>query len=100
MRKVILLSIVISILAAFFASASPDGLEKVAATLSFGERGMERSSIMTDYAVPFVAHEGISTSLAGILGVFITLGLFAGVAVAMKKDKEVYRGPQRTSRTK
>lgn len=92
MRNIILLSIAIAILAAFFASANPDGLEKVAQSLSFIERGIERSSIMTDYTVPFFSHEGISTSLAGILGIFITFGLFWGIATAAKKLKERYHG--------
>lgn len=86
MRNIILLSILIAVLAAFFASSNPDGLEKVAETLGFIERGVERSSVMTDYAVPFISHEGISTSIAGILGIFITLGLFWGVAFALRRS--------------
>ena len=85
MRNIILLSIMIAILAAFFASANPDGLEKVAETLGFIEKGAERTSLMTDYTVPIISHEGISTSLAGILGIFITLGLFWGIALAFKR---------------
>ena len=77
----------IAILAAFFASTHPDGLEKVAERLSFIEKGIERNSIMTDYAVPFITHEGISTSLAGILGIFVILGLFWGIALAFKRRR-------------
>jgi hypothetical protein len=43
MRNIILLSIAIAIAAAFFACAHPDGLEKVAQTLGFMERGVERA---------------------------------------------------------
>lgn len=89
MRNIILLSITIAILAAFLASANPDGLEKVAETLGFIEKGAERSSVMTDYAVPFITHEGMSTTLAGILGIFITFGMFWGVATAFKKRKGI-----------
>ncbi|MFC1637382.1 PDGLE domain-containing protein [Candidatus Margulisiibacteriota bacterium] len=71
----------------YITSANPDGLEKVAETLSFIEKGVEGSSIMTDYTVPFIAHEGLSTSLAGILGILITFGLFWGTAVAFKRRK-------------
>ena len=76
MRRVIFLSILIAVLAAFFASANPDGLEWVAEKLGFLEQGVEQSSLMTDYAVPVISQAGISTAIAGILGVFIVFGLF------------------------
>ena len=85
MRNIILLSILIAVTAAFFASSHPDGLEKVAETLGFIERGVERNSILTDYSVPFISHEGLSTSAAGVLGIFITLGLFCGTALVLRK---------------
>jgi hypothetical protein len=85
MKNIILLSIVIAVLAAFFASAHPDGLEKVAETLGFIEKGAERTSLMTDYAVPFISGEGISTATAGIIGILITLGLFAVLPLVLKK---------------
>lgn len=85
MKNIIMLSIVIAILAAFFASANPDGLEKVAEKLRFIDRGMERSSLMTDYTVPFINSEGISTSVAGTFGILIMLVLFGGTAFILKK---------------
>ncbi|NQT29354.1 MAG: PDGLE domain-containing protein [Candidatus Saganbacteria bacterium] len=85
MKKLLLLSILIVILAAFFASAHPDGLEKVAEHLGFMDKGIERSSLMTDYSVSLVPYEGISTALAGIIGVFICLGLFWGAGLLLKK---------------
>ncbi len=89
MRNIILVLVAITILAAFLASSNPDGLEKVAEALGFIEKGVERSSIMTDYTVPFIAHEGISTSVAGILGIFMTLGLFWGAAFIFRKSREL-----------
>ncbi|KPJ68564.1 hypothetical protein AMJ44_06345 [candidate division WOR-1 bacterium DG_54_3] len=85
MKNIILLSILIAILAAFFASSNPDGLEKVAENLGFIDRGIERSSAMTDYSIPFIYQEGISTSIAGILGIFIILGLFWATALFLRK---------------
>ena len=85
MRNVILFSILIAILAAFFASASPDGLEKVAENLGFIENGVERSSVMTDYSVPFIASPGISTSVAGIIGILLTLGVFWLTTLVLRK---------------
>jgi hypothetical protein len=86
MRNVILLSILIAVLAAFFASAHPDGLEKVAQSLGFIESGVERSSVMTDYTVPFISHEGASAAIAGILGILLTFGFFFLTAVLSKKS--------------
>lgn len=85
MRNIILLSILIALAAAFLASANPDGLEKVAESLGFLEAGAERTSVMTDYAVPFIPHEAVSTAVAGILGVFATLGVFWVSAKLLKK---------------
>ncbi|MFC1571203.1 PDGLE domain-containing protein [Candidatus Margulisiibacteriota bacterium] len=85
MKKILLVIILIVISASFFASAHPDGLEWVAEKLGFIEAGAERTSVMTDYAVPFIAHEGISTSVAGILGILITLGLFWVGALVFRK---------------
>jgi len=85
MKNIILLSILIAILAAFFASANPDGLEKVAESLGFIESGVERSSVMTDYTVPFISNPGISTSAAGILGILLILGVFWLTTLVLKK---------------
>jgi len=85
MRNIILLSILIAVAAAFLASSHPDGLEKVAESLGFLEAGVERSSVMTDYTVPFISHAGISTALAGMVGVFATLAVFWVSAKLLKK---------------
>jgi hypothetical protein len=84
MRNIVLLSLAIALLAAFFASAHPDGLEKVAETLGFLEKGAERTSVMTDYTVPFISEEGVSTVFAGAAGVFIILGVFCAVVFILK----------------
>jgi 2-hydroxychromene-2-carboxylate isomerase len=87
MRNIILLSVLVVILAAFFASANPDGLEKVAETLGFTDRAVERTSVMSGYTVPFIANQGISTAIAGIFGVFICLGLFWGTARVLQNKR-------------
>ncbi len=61
-----------------FASASPDGLERVADDHGFLERGevhaaQERSPI-PDYAFPGIRNEKVATGVAGFVG---TLGVFA-----------------------
>ena len=87
MKKVIFLSIAIAVLASFFASAHPDGLEKVAETLGFIDKGVARESLMTDYSFPAVENEGVSTALAGAAGIFITAGLFWVSAKALSAVK-------------
>ncbi|MFH1347458.1 MAG: PDGLE domain-containing protein [Candidatus Margulisiibacteriota bacterium] len=103
MRKVIVLSILIAVFAAFFASAHPDGLEWVAEKLGFIEKGVEQTSLMTDYSMPFIptpkpgceqgvlvwgciSQPGISTAIAGILGIFIVFGLFWTTAKILRSN--------------
>lgn len=62
MKKLFWLSLVIAVLAAFFASANPDGLDFVAEKLGFAERGQERAALL-----PYSA---------GVAGVLITLSIF------------------------
>ena len=66
-----------------YASASPDGLEKVADTKGFlGEaklHSIQDDSPIPDYAFPGIDDERLATGLAGFVG---TLGVFA-VALAI-----------------
>lgn len=57
-----------------FASAWPDGLEKVAETLGFAERAVslnEASAPMPDYAMPGVKSPAAATALAGAAGTLV-----------------------------
>lgn len=66
------LSIGVTMVLAPFASQLPDGLEKVAETLGFIERGASNlSSPLPDYRIPGM-EGGISTAMAGIVGVVVT----------------------------
>lgn len=84
--KILLLSGVGAILAAFFASANPDGLEKVAAKLGFLEKGVASSSLMTDYTIPFISQPGLSTAAAGIIGTLLVFGMFWFLAQIFKNQ--------------
>lgn len=71
-----------------FASADPDGLEKVADEKAFVEDGklhsIQDDSPIPDYAFPGVDNERVATGLAGFVG---TLGVFAigfGLAFAIR----------------
>jgi hypothetical protein len=61
-----------------YASAAPDGLEKVAARQGFLEQGrlhaVQEESPIPDYAFPGVDDPRLATGLAGFAG---TLGVFA-----------------------
>jgi hypothetical protein len=67
-----------------FASASPDGLEKVAGDKQFINDGklhsVQEDSPIPDYAFPGIDNERVATGVAGFVG---TLGVFAiGYGVA------------------
>lgn len=62
-----------------FASASPDGLEKVAEEQGFMDSAREAPfSLIADYAFPGVESEALATVLAGAVGVTIIYLLLAG----------------------
>ena len=62
-----------------FASASPDGLERVAEEQGFMDSAREAPfSIIADYVFPGVESEALATVLAGAVGVTIIYLLLAG----------------------
>jgi PDGLE domain len=64
-----------------YASASPDGLEKVAADKGFVEQGtVQEGSPVPDYAFPGVDDARVATGLAGFTGTLIVFGLGYGAA--------------------
>ena len=72
-----------------YASAKPDGLEKVAGDKGFLEQGkvaaLQDDSPIPDYAFPGIADEHVATGVAGFAG---TLGVFAfafGLASLMRR---------------
>ena len=87
-----------------FASASPDGLEKVAEEKQFLDRGklagIQEDSPIPDYAFPGVENERVATGLAGFFG---TLGVFAigfGIAFVLRRRPDSGRptaGPPATA---
>jgi len=69
-----------------FAADDPDGLERVAINGGFDETAEDHAladSPLADYAVEGVEDERLTTGLAGVVGVAITLvvagGLFYGI---------------------
>ncbi|MFA4872341.1 MAG: PDGLE domain-containing protein [Patescibacteria group bacterium] len=71
-----------------FASASPDGLEKVAEEQSFLSQGIAfYKGVMQDYAFPWIADERIAASFAGIAGTLLVFAVLAGAGRALFRLK-------------
>ena len=73
-----------------YASASPDGLEKVAAEKAFLARGelhaIQEESPVPDYTFPGVDDPRAATGLAGFTGTLLVFGLGYGlVALARRR---------------
>lgn len=79
-----------------FASASPDGLEKVAEKKAFLDDGklhnIQDDSPIPDYAFPGIDNEKVATGMAGFVG---TLGMFAigyGIALVLGRRRSARGG--------
>ena len=76
--------VIIAVVAPFVASASPDGLERVAADLGFeGRASAPTAAPMADYALP--AAGPLSGPLAGLVGVVAVGGLALGAGALLKR---------------
>ena len=91
-RKDILIGLAASLFLAgfisWFASSSPDGLERVAEDKGFLEKGDVRqvvNSPIPDYAWPRIKNARLATSLAGAGGTLIVFGAGYSLAVFLKK---------------
>ena len=74
-----------------FASASPDGLEKVATEKRFLDEGrlasIQEESPIPDYAFPGVEKERVATGLAGFVGTLTVFAIGYGLAVAVRRRR-------------
>jgi cobalt/nickel transport system permease protein len=71
----------------FYASANPDGLEKVAADKGIDEKVQEHGaadSPLADYGVKDVENARISGGLAGVIGVGVTVVIGSGIFWAVR----------------
>lgn len=79
----------------FYASANPDGLEKVAADQGIDEKVEEHGaadSPLADYGVGDIANARISGGLAGVIGVSATVVVGTGVFVVVRRRREDEQG--------
>jgi cobalt/nickel transport system permease protein len=74
-----------------FASADPDGLERVAEDLGFLSQAQDNPfNILADYSIPFLGETGLSTIIAGIIGIVIVglIAFFIGKAIKKPSTAE------------
>jgi cobalt/nickel transport system permease protein len=73
----VIVAVGIAALLSPWASAWPDGLERVAEQLGFGARAAGEPAIaapLPDYAVPALGQSGMSTAAAGVIGTLLVFG--------------------------
>jgi len=74
-----------------FASAAPDGLNRVAADKGFGNRGtlhaVQEHSPIPGYALPGVQDEKLAKGLAGFAGTLLVLGAGLGLAYVLRRSR-------------
>ncbi|MCX4526263.1 MULTISPECIES: energy-coupling factor ABC transporter permease [unclassified Streptomyces] len=74
----------------FYASASPDGLEKVAADKGIDQKAEEHAaagSPLADYSVKDVTDARLSGGLAGVIGVGATVAVGTGIFWAVRRRR-------------
>ncbi|MCC9710170.1 energy-coupling factor ABC transporter permease [Streptomyces sp. MNU76] len=93
-RKLILAGLGTSLLLAgvvsFYASASPDGLEKVAADKGFDAKAEDHASAdspLADYGVEGLTDARLAGGLAGVIGVGVTVVAGTGIFWAVRKRR-------------
>jgi len=72
----------------FYASSSPDGLEKVAQDIGFIETAKEHTNAdgaLADYGVKGVENARISTGAAGVIGVLATGVISTGLFMLVRR---------------
>ena len=88
-----LISLFLAGVVSFYASSSPDGLEKVAEDIGFIETAKEHNNAdgtLADYGVKGIQNERASVGVAGVIGVIGT-AIVAGVGFTLiaRKPKKV-----------
>ncbi|MFJ9414541.1 energy-coupling factor ABC transporter permease [Streptomyces sp. NPDC101227] len=76
----------------YYASASPDGLEKVAHDQGIDTKTKEhasKDSPLADYSVKDIGNARLAGGLAGVIGVGATLAVGTGVFVVLRRRKAV-----------
>ncbi len=93
-RKFLILGLLISALlaggASFYASSSPDGLEKVAEDIGFIETAKDHANsdtALADYGIKGIENERLSVGAAGVIGVVATGAVSGGLFLLLRRKK-------------
>lgn len=84
----VVLALLIAGVGSYYASSSPDGLEKSAEVEGFGDTAEDSAtadSPLADYAVEGVDDGRLSGGLAGVIGVAVTLVLAGGLTLVLRR---------------
>ncbi|MBB6078058.1 energy-coupling factor ABC transporter permease [Streptomyces paradoxus] len=95
-------SLVLAGFVSFYASANPDGLEKVAADHGIDKKAEEHAvagSPLADYGVEDVDDDRLSGGLAGVIGVGVTVVAGTGVFWAVRRRRTDGTSPSDTTNT-
>ncbi len=87
----LLVALALAGLVSFYASGSPDGLERVATDKGFVEEADEHAladAPLADYDTGGVDNERVSVGVAGVVGTLTVLAVAGGLAFAVRR-----RGP-------
>ena len=94
-RNLLIAAFVVSLLLAgvvsYYASSSPDGLEKVSADHGISQQAKDHDldgSPLADYGVDGVDDARLSGGLAGVIGVGITFVLASGLVLLVRRRKD------------
>jgi len=83
------IALLLALLFSPFASTAPDGLEKVAETKGFAEKGESwkfwKHAPLPDYALPWIKNEKLSTALSGLIGTLAIFFIALGIGKLMKR---------------
>ena len=83
------IALLLALLLSPFASTSPDGLEKIAETKGFSEKGESwkfwKHAPLSDYTLPWIKNEKVSTALSGLIGTLAIFFITIGIGKVIKK---------------
>jgi cobalt/nickel transport protein len=85
---ILLVSLLVAGVASNFASSNPDGLEKVAQDIGFGESAKEAinaDSLLANYGVKGIENTRLSTGAAGVVGVIATGAIASGLFFLIRR---------------
>jgi hypothetical protein len=97
----IVAALVLAGVVSFYASSSPDGLEKVATDEGFIDRAEDSGtdSPLADYGTSGVEDERLSVGIAGVIGVFVTFAAAGGIFwLVARKNPERGNGSEAPGR--